>query len=257
MSTKLALNRAAPFRSSTSGRRTEEDSLSTRNIVDRLLLLAIIGSAALLRVLQLNRFLAYDEALWASRSSKFLIALQSQDWAASFQMGHPGVTTMWSGVVGLFLYGIRHELSSTAFEDLLQLVANGDSGLDIWPYIRFPGIVISVFVIVGIYILVIRLFDRRVAATASFMLALDPWYLAHSPRLASRCPNGRLHADLGSSPASIPLANPCTAILIALLHLRWIGFAFQDAGAIPDSVDPLGVWRGASTTPYQPDSSSH
>lgn len=52
------------------------------------------------RGLALDRFVAVDERSWLTRSGNFYLALAEGDWAATFQRYHPGVTTMWLGMLG-------------------------------------------------------------------------------------------------------------------------------------------------------------
>src|SRR5688572_3806130 len=66
-------------------------------------LLLSLGLALLLwlpRGLELDHFVAVDERSWLTRSGNFYLALASGDWAATFQRYHPGVTTMWLGMLG-------------------------------------------------------------------------------------------------------------------------------------------------------------
>ncbi|NIO70688.1 MAG: hypothetical protein GTN71_17065, partial [Anaerolineae bacterium] len=57
--------------------------------------------ALLPRAFGLNVFITPDEYLWIERSGEFLAALLRADWAATFQVGHPGLTTRWTGVLGI------------------------------------------------------------------------------------------------------------------------------------------------------------
>ena len=52
------------------------------------------------RGLALDHFVAVDERSWLTRSGNFYLALSQGDWAATFQRYHPGVTTMWLGMLG-------------------------------------------------------------------------------------------------------------------------------------------------------------
>ncbi len=47
-----------------------------------------------------DHFVAVDERSWLTRSGNFYLALTTGDWAATFQRYHPGVTTMWLGMLG-------------------------------------------------------------------------------------------------------------------------------------------------------------
>jgi hypothetical protein len=65
---------------------------------------AIIFSVALFtRTGALKQYVAPDEPSWAWRSINFSRALEQGEWAATAQIGHPGVTTMWLGSLGILL----------------------------------------------------------------------------------------------------------------------------------------------------------
>ena len=66
-----------------------------------LICLFIFAVALALRLPGLDSFLTPDENLWATRTTQFLTALSANDWAATNITGHPGVTTMWAGSLGL------------------------------------------------------------------------------------------------------------------------------------------------------------
>lgn len=53
------------------------------------------------RVIALDAHVTADEGRWLERSAKFTAALVHQDWDATFQREHPGVTTQWAGLLGL------------------------------------------------------------------------------------------------------------------------------------------------------------
>ena len=73
-------------------------------------LTAIVAATLIPRLLHLDTFLTLDESLWLIRSRDLLFALLGQDWANTFQTGHPGVTTMWGGFLGLWGYGLAQGL---------------------------------------------------------------------------------------------------------------------------------------------------
>lgn len=133
------------------------------------------------RLLHLNVFLTLDEFLWLDRSRNFSLALQSHDWAKTFQTGHPAVTTMWAGSWGLWLYGFRHDLiQSGTFNSFLQGLSWEHQRLELFTYLRLPIAVVTALGIGGIAYLLTRLFNRHVGWIGGVLLALDPWYLAHS-----------------------------------------------------------------------------
>lgn len=144
-------------------------------------LLIIIIIAFIPRLLDLSAFLTLDESLWLDRSRNFLLALQSHDWGETFQTGHPGVITMWSGCLGLLWYGLTHGLlQNGTFTSFLQALTWDNRPLDLLFYLRLPTGIITSVGIGGIYYLLNRLFSQRVALVAGLLLAFDPIYLAHS-----------------------------------------------------------------------------
>src|SRR5258706_1975837 len=64
--------------------------------------LAIFLLALAPRALWPGRFVTIDEAYhWFERARLFLHAVRAGDWAATNLIGHPGVTTMWLGALGV------------------------------------------------------------------------------------------------------------------------------------------------------------
>src|SRR5829696_2435992 len=52
------------------------------------------------RGLALNRLVTPDEVTWLTASSNFYLALTQADFAHTYQLEHPGVTTLWAGAAG-------------------------------------------------------------------------------------------------------------------------------------------------------------
>jgi 4-amino-4-deoxy-L-arabinose transferase-like glycosyltransferase len=138
------------------------------------------------RALALNAFLTPDERRWLSRSVKFLAALLYQDWAGTLRRGHPGVTTMWTAVAGLtskYLFGAWSEgvsVSRASLLEFLQGVPTEAVDLGYLAAIRFPTVLLTSAFVVALYFLVSKLLSRKVALLSAVLVALDPFYLAHS-----------------------------------------------------------------------------
>lgn len=144
------------------------------------LLLFVTG--LLPRLLALDAFLTADEFHWIARSREFLVGVLSKDWAATLQTEHPGVTTMWTGSIGiLYKYWSR---SPSVPDDLLTFVQQVPSYPPENAYIapmRFPTVLLMSLFIVAFYGLLSRLFDDwRVGAGAALLLALNPFHIALS-----------------------------------------------------------------------------
>ena len=79
-----------------------------------MLVVGLFLVALLPRVLTLGQFITSDEPLWATRSMAFLTGVLTADWKATLQTGHPGVTTMWTGSLGLVSdYVLGHREAGT------------------------------------------------------------------------------------------------------------------------------------------------
>lgn len=142
--------------------------------------------AFLPRVFALDVFLTTDESHWVERSVKFFSALLSQNWLRTLQKGHPGVTTMWTGTLGLMVRYFSHAmsegtpLSRASLLEFLQAVPLQPVDASYLPAMRFPTVLVTSAFAVVLYLLVKRLFDERVALLSAILVALDPFYLAHS-----------------------------------------------------------------------------
>ncbi len=146
--------------------------------------LIIIIVSLVPRISGLSGFLLLDEYLWLNRSRNFILALMSLDWPETMQTGHPGVTTMWTGSFGLWLYGLHNQLfEQHAFLPFLQSLSWNRQPNDLMFYMRLPTVVIVTIGILGISWLVSQLFNWETGFAAGLLLALDPWMLAHSRTL--------------------------------------------------------------------------
>lgn len=131
------------------------------------------------RVLSLDAFLTPDEFLWVYRSIHFFAALVRGNLNSTFITGHPGVTTMWTGVLGLsskyLIEGGRTDLLT-----FLGAVPVDPVDMGYIPAVRTPTALITAAFVVALYFLTRELFDSRVALLAAILLALEPFHLALS-----------------------------------------------------------------------------
>jgi 4-amino-4-deoxy-L-arabinose transferase-like glycosyltransferase len=139
-----------------------------------LISLAIFLLALAPRALWQGRFVTIDEAYhWFDRARLFLHAVRTGDWAATNLVGHPGVTTMWLGALGIATHQALAALGLAAWPDseLLRLM------------LRLPvAVVTSLCVVLG-YALLRRLLPMRAALLAALLWAGDPFLVAHSQLL--------------------------------------------------------------------------
>ncbi len=143
-----------------------------------------------------------DEILWINRSLNFWTALSQGDWAGTLQSLHPGVVPPWGfGAVLSIRYGLEQLQSWQATDSLPVLDVARTAAL-------FPALLTSITVVVSYHWLA-RLADRRIGFLAALMLALEPFYLAHSTYI---------HLDA------------TVASLMYLAALAWLIYLLADGG---------------------------
>src|SRR5512135_2840949 len=75
--------------------------------------LAIFIVALFTRGGALKQYVSPDEPSWVWRSLHFSQALAQGDWASTAQIGHPGVTTMWLGSLGILVKRLADPAATT------------------------------------------------------------------------------------------------------------------------------------------------
>lgn len=157
------------------------------------------------RLSGLGGFLTTDERFWIESSRDFLGGLISRNftcppktehkgqavlaegrgWACTLRAGHPGVTTMWTGSLGLGLYYLWRAPDLSLVEFLATLpVKPVEPGLI--PWVRGPTAVLAAAAMAGGYGLLRRFLARDdrsgelVALLAALLMALSPYELALS-----------------------------------------------------------------------------
>ena len=151
--------------------------------------LLVLAVSLALRLASLDAFVASDELKWTCRSLGFREALMQGDWAGTFRVGHPGVITTWLGTLAL-------PQSATAVETCLRTedaslpTRAGETPqeqtqrlaeLGRLLFQRRVGVALFTWLsIVAIYLLARLLWGRGVALLGLVLVALDPFYLAHS-----------------------------------------------------------------------------
>jgi 4-amino-4-deoxy-L-arabinose transferase-like glycosyltransferase len=131
----------------------------------------LVALAALLpRLIGLADFLTTDEAYhWITRTERFAAAAAAGRWADTILTGHPGVTLMWLGGLGL-----RAEEAAVA----LGLAAPPDR-LGHLAWLRLGPALAHVAAIVAGHLLLRRLLRPAVALAAALLWASSPYLTAH------------------------------------------------------------------------------
>ncbi len=158
--------------------------------------LVIFLLALAVRLPGLGVFLTVDEPTWLERSRWFLSGLTSQQecppadqgravaargLACTLQSTHPGVTTMWSGSLGLLArYWQTARPAGVDLATYLQTEAMFTADPQLITATRLPVVVVSALFVLFFYILTQRLLARPIAITAALLLALNPFHIALS-----------------------------------------------------------------------------
>ncbi|MFN8423875.1 MAG: glycosyltransferase family 39 protein [Anaerolineae bacterium] len=147
--------------------------------------IAIALTAAAVRLPKLSVFLTPDETRWACRSTNFYNALATGDFAATYQKEHPGVITMWLGGLGQAVDPKADWAVACRDINPSNLVSDAPRpALDEITQRLYRGrirIALFVSLCIGLMVWLLgRLFNHRVALLAGLLIALDPFYVAHS-----------------------------------------------------------------------------
>jgi len=168
--------------------------------------LALFALALLARLTPLNRYVTPDEPIWVQRSVLFADAVAAHDWAAIPQTGHPGLTTMALGALGIrlttWLYPAEAASHLAWIRNVAWLAPENDTAFAhlafFLPAARLLVTVITAAGVALVYGMGRRRLGERAARWLACFLALDPFFGGLS---------GLLHTD----------ALQATFILLAVL----------------------------------------
>jgi hypothetical protein len=140
----------------------------------------ILGLAVVPRLSKLDYFLMVDENLWYERSAHFLQGLVSGDLAQTVQTGHPGVTTMWSGTIGLLLHYAQAALPGESLAQFADRMTTTPATLATLRLLRLPLALLSALTVTLAFVLAWRLLGIGAALAGAALMAFEPLFLAHS-----------------------------------------------------------------------------
>ncbi len=152
--------------------------------------LLILAASLVLRLLDLDAFVASDELRWTCRSIAFRQALRQRDWPGTFRVGHPGVVTTWLGALFIPRNDVRALETCRATGDAKNPETAGDTPAEQTERLRElgrllfagrVGIALATWLCIGVLYLLTRLiWGPKVALVGLILVALNPFYLAHS-----------------------------------------------------------------------------
>lgn len=162
------------------------DRPTARRLAPSIVLAAAVFLLALgPRLWRIDAHLTPDELRWVCRTVGFHTGLATGDLGLTLQTGHPGVVTMWLGGLGLpaapDAAWSRACLDSKSSELLYEL-ADADRRVILDRlYAGRRRIALATALMAAVIVwLAGRVFGRRTALAAAPLIALDPFWLAHS-----------------------------------------------------------------------------
>ena len=131
-------------------------------------------------LLGLDTTLTADEGYWVQRTTRFGAALARGDLNSTYRSGHPGVTVMWIGLLGIGPTRLEPFLSPSYIN--FRTVERAPSYLEVLAHARRAIVVATAGLAVVIVALTWRLFGPGPALVSGALLLLDP-YLVGMTRL--------------------------------------------------------------------------
>lgn len=188
-----------------------------------LAVLLVLSLALLSRLPRLDQYVTPDEPYWLVSSANFYYALGQRDFAATFQLEHPGVTTMWAGTLG-FLWQfpeyrgtgvgpINIDNHEAVFEQF------GQQALDLLAAGRMFSVLGICALLLFCYFYARQLLGFPAALLGLTLIALDPLHIALSRWL---------HTD---AIQSTPMLLSALALLAFLLRGRRLRHLLVSAAA--------------------------
>lgn len=161
--------------------------MTRRTFRDALLVAVLFLLSLAPRIVALDKFVTYDERKWLARSGNFVQAIESRQFARTFQREHPGVITMWMGALGFrTAFPEYPHLNPPQFgweEEEIEpwLREHGKEPIDLLAAGRRFVALATALAVALCFPLLVRLFDDELLAFgATALISLDPFYLGLS-----------------------------------------------------------------------------
>jgi hypothetical protein len=149
------------------------------SIAPILFAVALILLALPPRLLATDRFVTTDELFWVGRAAAFGRGIETGQLGQTLQTGHPGVTTMWTAWLGMGPT-LARDLAPSRKDVSRREVTQSPSFMPALASARRAFGVVTALGIGVLGLLAWRLFGPWPAILGGALLALDPFFLAHS-----------------------------------------------------------------------------
>lgn len=138
--------------------------------------LGLFVLALLVRLPYLGDFMTVDEERWIKGGGQFLLALANGPLTDSYWHFFPGITVIWGEAILLwlkFLAGNHSDISRFVEGQMADLAA-------VIGYVRLSPVIITALSVAGVYWLARPLLGAGAALLGAGLLAVDPFFVAHS-----------------------------------------------------------------------------
>ena len=148
--------------------------------------IVLIAVLAVPRFTGLGTFATIDEPYWLTAGSDFYYALGQRDFARTVYDYHPAVTTMWIVAGAMLAYFPQYRGLGQGYFDVYKdsldnfLLAHGKSPLGLLAQARLIQVAVVVLLLLGVFLLLRRLYGSRTALVAVLLVSFDPFFLGHS-----------------------------------------------------------------------------
>lgn len=151
---------------------SKEQHLKQADMLIGVLLFAI---SLAIKLPYLGAFLTIDEPRWIHGAGQFLLALRSGNLAETYWHFHPGITITWGEALILWLQSLGSGLPLESFVEFqMEYLAVSVGAM------RLSGVVLTSLALPVVYGLGKPLLGRRPALLGAGLLAVDPFWVAHS-----------------------------------------------------------------------------
>jgi len=151
--------------------------------LSRLTTSPVLGAALLfvtalaVRLPYLGEFMTIDEIKWVEGAGQFLLALRSGNLAGTYWHFFPGITTTWFQAGILWLQWLVAGDSANLDTFVTTQITNLHQTIGA---MRLSQVLMTALLLPGLYLLARPLLGNSVALLGGFLLALDPFFTAHS-----------------------------------------------------------------------------
>lgn len=142
---------------------------------DILIGLLLFGLSLAVKLPYLGTFLTIDERRWIDGAGQFFLALRQGDWAQTYWHFHPGITITWGQALILWLQSLG---VNTPVEEFIQF-QTGHLAQSVGA-MRLSGVVLTSLAVPFVYWLGKPLLGKWPGLLAAGLLAVDPFWVAHS-----------------------------------------------------------------------------